>query len=289
MLNIKYISSRGDEYELLTTETMLTECNAFDYEFSPVTFGKRYGSKVYGFEMEQKTIEGTFYVFGTDRKERINEMIAAFDYDVMNEKIGTLVCNGYSIPAYSVSASESSNNTDNVLWDTFKRTFLCPYPFWSKQTNFILFENTSFVPDFTDIKDYLPVSENGKADYEWDYMTEYGKQTSFVNADLLGSEWAITINGATANPVIHLGDNIIQLDVTISENEYVTIDSRSKTITLHRSGGAIENIFGYRDVSVDIFGKVPRGTVNVWWDDEEHSDYSFTLTLYDERTAPLWN
>ena len=285
MLNFKYISSRGVEFDLLTNDRFITECNAFDYEYSPVTFGKRYGAKVYGFEMPMKEIKAVIYVFGENRKEQINELFAAFDYDVANMQPGMIVCNDYSIPAFSVSASEGTNNTSSLLWDSVTRTLLCPYPFWSKQTQFMLFEDSGIVTEFENIKDYLPVSENGKADYEWDLMTDVGKQTSFVNTDLVGSEWVLTINGAVNGPVIHIGDKTIELDVNIGENEYVTIDSRDKTIILHRSGGSEENVFGYRDVSVDIFTKIPRGTIEVWWEGE----FTFTLALYDERTAPLWN
>ena len=289
MLNLKYISSRGTEYDLLTDDRFVTECNAFDYEFTPVTFGKKYGSKVYGFEMEQKEIEATFYVFGENRKAQINELIAAFDYDVLNEKSGTLVCNGYSIPAYSISASDSSNNSSSLLWDTFTRRFLCPYPFWSKQTLFELFQDSSTSIEWTDIKDYLPVSENGKADYEWDYMTHVGKNGELVNEALTGSDYVIVINGATEVPSITIGDLTITLDVAIDEHEYITIDSRAKTITLTYADGTTENIFGSRDVSVDIFQKIPYGTIPVYWDDEGTGEYSWTIALYDERTAPLWN
>lgn len=284
MLNFKYISSQGTEFDLLTDDRFITECNAFNYAYSAVTFGKRYGAKVYGFEMPMKEIEAELYVFGENRKEDINELFAAFDYDVANLQPGTIVCNGYSIPAYSPSVEDASVNSENALWDKFKRKFLCPYPFWSKQTQFILFEDSGIVPEFENIKDYLPVSENGKADYEWDLMTDVGTQTSFVNTDLIGSEWMLTINSAEY-PEIRIGDKIIKLDVVIGEGEYVTIDSRAKTVILHRSGGTEENIFGYRDVSVDIFTKIPRGTIEVWWE----GDFTFTLALYDERTAPLWS
>lgn len=285
MLNFKYISSRGNEYDLLTKASMVTECDAFNYEFTPVTFGKRYGSKIYGFEMAQKEIEATFYVFGDNRKEYINELIADFDYDVMNEQIGTLVCNGYSIPAYSIASSDSSNNSSSLLWDTFTRKFLCPYPFWSKQTFFKLFNETTVIPEWEDIKDYLPVSEDGKADYEWDFMTHIGNNDSFDNEDLVGSEWQIVINGPATNPQIIVGDNRIELETSIDTGETITIDSRAKTVVLTTTGGSQENIYGYRDVTVDIFKKIPRGIIPIYWDNLA----SFTLTTYDERTAPLWN
>lgn len=287
MLNFKYISSRGNEYDLLTTESMITECNAFDYEFSPVTFGKRYGSKIYGFEMEQKVIEMTLYFFGENRKTQINELIADFDYDVMNEVPGTLICNGYSISCYSVSGKDGTVNTNSLLWDSLKRTFVCPYPFWSKETLFELFQDSSTSIDWEDIKDYLPVSADGKADYEFDYMTHIGKNGQFTNTDLIGSEYKIVINGSAVNPQIRIGDLIIQMNITIAEGEFLIIDSRTKTITLDKNG-TTENAFGYRDVSVDIFKKIPRGTIAVYWDDDTTGDYSWTLTLYDERTAPLW-
>lgn len=285
MLNFKYISSTGVEFDLLTFARLVTDCNAFDYEYSPVTFGKRFGAKIYGFEMEYKKIEATFYVFGDDRKEQINEMTAAFDYDVQNESIGTLICNGYSIPAYSIGASDASNNSSSLLWDTFKRVFICPYPFWSKQTFFKLFETSDTPPTFTDIKDYLPVSEDGKADYQFDYMTNVGSTGRWYNNDLTGSEWSLVINGYAENPVIHINDMIIALDLTIQQGETLTIDSRNKTLILTEANGFERNVFGNRDVSVDIFKRIPRGQVDVWWD----SNFTWTITTYDERTAPLWN
>lgn len=289
MLNFKYISSAGDEYDLMTDSGFISECNAFDYEFSPVTFGKRFGSKIYGFEMAQKEFEATLYVFGNNRKEYINEMTAAFDYDILHETPGTFVCNGYSIKGYSTAASDSSNNSSSLLWDTFKRKFICPYPFWSKQTYTNLFVDTETPIDWTDIKDYMPVSEDGTADYPWDYKTHVGKNGTFVNNDLTGSEFVIVINGATLNPLIRIGDKVIHMNLEIDENEYLTIDSRTKTVVLTLADGTEINAYGARDVAVDIFARIPRGTISVFWDDDETGNYSWTLTTYDERTAPLWN
>ena len=285
MLNFKYISSRGNEYDLAASDSMITECNAFNYEFTPVTFGKRYGAKIYGFEMAMKQFEATLYVFGNNRKALINALFADFDYDIENEAPGTFICNGYSISGYSISASDASNNSTSLLWDSFKRKFICPYPFWSKQSQFKLFADTETPPVWEDIKDYLPVSEDGKADYEWDYMTHVGKNGTIINEDLTGSEWRIVINGAASFPEIRIGDLTISLDIEALEDEYVTIDSRAKTIILSHTDGTEENCFGYRDVSVDIFKKIPYGTVPVYWD----SNFTWTIALFDERTAPLWN
>lgn len=263
---------------------MITECNAFDYEFSPVTFGKRFGTKVYGFEMEAKAFEATFYVFGNNRKEYINRLFADFDYDVQNEKIGTLECNGYSIPAFSLAASGGSNNSSDLLWDTFKRKFYCPYPFWSKQTAFLVFNQPEEVVGDTDIKDYVPGSEGGTADYDYDYQTKIGSGSTFVNTDINGSDFKLIINGYAQNPSIRINGLPIDLNLTLQQNEHLTIDSREKTVVLTHSNGVKENCFGYRDVSVDIFKKIASGTVFVTW-----GNFSWTLTLYDERTAPLWN
>ena len=285
MLSLNYIASNGTEYDLLTDDHFATECDAFNYGFSPITFGKKYGSKVYGFEMPHKEINATLYAFGDNRKTFINELVAAFDNDVLNMTAGTLVCNGYSIPAYCIAQEECSVNSNNLLWDSFKRTFLCPYPFWSKQSFTKLFEASAVVPEWADIKDYLPVSENGKADYEWDYMTHAGKNDSFENEDLTGSEYVLVINGAASVPEIRIGELTITLNLEILSDEYVTIDSRAKTIILTHADGTTENAFGYRDVAVDIFQKIPKGDIFVYWD----GNYTWTLTLYDERTAPLWN
>lgn len=264
---------------------MITECNAFDYEFSPVTFGKRFGAKVYGFEMASKSFEATFYVFGQNRKEFINQFYADCDYDVQNEKIGRLVCNGYYIPAYSLSAKDGSNNSTCLLWDTFKRGFFCPYPFWTRiSADVYFFEQEEEPIGNTDIKDYLPVSEGGKADYEFDYQTSIGSGDSFFNEDLIGDEFQIIINGYAENPIIRINGVEIALNVTIQNGEHLTIDSREKTIILTKTGGAKVNCYGNRDVSVDIFQKIPYGTVYVSWE----GNFSWVLKTFEERTAPIW-
>jgi hypothetical protein len=171
------------------------------------------------------------------------------------------------------------------LCDTFKRKFICPYPFWSKKTLEKTFDETEEEIDFDEIQDYLPVSENGTADYEWDLMTNAGNRASFVNSDLTGSEWKLVIDGYASMPKIHIGNIVIELNTTALIGETITIDSRAKTIILTRANGTEINCYGDRDVSIDIFKKIPRGTIPVWWDD----DYSWTLTTYDERTAPIWN
>lgn len=282
MLSFTYVSSRGNEYDLLTNEKMITECNAFDYEFSPITFGKRYGSKIYGFEMEHKTIDVTIYFFGENRKSVINAFIADLDYDVMNEKIGKLVCNDYSIPAYGIASKDGTLNSSNALWDSIERTFIAPYPFWRKRTFAQLFEQNE-EQTFTDIKDYLPTSTGGVSDYPFDLI-----YTSFENASFENSgerDYILTINGQIDNPNIVIGDLEISLNLTIHENEYLTINGLDKTVILTRANGEKVNCYGSRDVSVDIFKKIPSGIIPVYW----NGDYSFYLELYDERTAPLWN
>lgn len=291
MLSFTYQSSNGNTYNLITDDKFISECNAFNYEYSPITFGKRYGAKIYGFEMPMKEFEATFYVFGENRQQQINELISAFEYDIINQEsgtIGTYICNGYSIQGYSVAMSDTTQNSHTALWDSFKRKFICPYPFWSKETQFRLFQATEAEVEFTDIKDYIPVSEDGTADYPWDYMTAVGKNGTLVNEDLIGSEWVIVINGGAVNPTVVIGDLTIAMNLTVPNGASLTIDSRNKTLELNNYG-VVTNVFGYRDVSVDIFKKIPYGTQNVTWYDDENSDFSFTVALYDERSAPLWN
>jgi hypothetical protein len=105
----------------------------------------------------------------------------------------------------------------------------------------------------------------------------------FTNGDLIGSYYKIVIEGQAENPVITIGDIEIALNVTVGSGATLTIDSRNKTLILS-DGTSQTNVYGYRDVAVDIFKKIPYGEVNVKWD----SNFAWTLTLYDERTAPPW-
>lgn len=289
MLSFKYISSTGQEFDLLTMKTLTSSCNAFNYAFEPITFEKKFGSKIYGFNMKSKAIEMTLYFFGRDRVQRINELLAAFDSDILNETPGTLVCNGYSIQGFCVEMADASPNSSNLLWDSFKRKFICPYPFWTKEESFTFFQDSEEEVKFSNIKDYADangtVSEDGVADYPRDLMYNPDKKATLDNTETyVGSEWKLVINGAADHPHITIGDMQIELDLEIRAHQFLTIDSREKTVILTDEGGAEHNRYGYRDVAVDIFKKIPRGLVPVSW----IGDFSFSVTLYDERTAPVW-
>lgn len=290
LLSLKYTSSNGQVFDLLTDEQFITECNAFDFAYKPVTFGKKYGSKIYGFEMEQKEFDGTLYFFGGNRINKMNELFAAFEYDIRNETPGTLVCNNYSIDCYCIEASDASINSSNLNWDSVKRKFLCPYPLWSKETGGATFFNSASQIDFEDVKDYYPGSSDGTADYPYDYMTNYYKTSSFTNDNVLSSDFKIRImlppNGEpVVNPVIWIKDMQIALELTINEGEILTIDNRSKSVMLTDSNGAEHNRYGYRDVAVDIFKRIEPGVNQVEW----NGNFIWDITLFDERTAPPWN
>ncbi len=289
MLNVSYKSSNGTTFDLLTNDRFISDCNAFDSAYKAVTFGKKYGAKVYGFEMEQKEIDLTLYFFGNNRTAQIRQLFSAFDYDVRNETPGTLICNGYSISCYAVECSDASINSSNLQWDSVKRKLLCPYPLWSKETGGATFFNSASVTDFEDVKDYYPGSEDGTADYPYDYMTNYYKTSSFTNENDLSSDFVIKImpglgGQAVSSPVIRIKEMQIALDLTINPGEYITIDNRAKTIILTDSSGAEHNRYGYRDVSIDIFKRIEPGVNAVEW----NGDFIWDITLFDERTAPPW-
>lgn len=128
----------------------------------------------------------------------------------------------------------------------------------------------------------------GPADYPRTYPYGYPNQTivgddPVQNDFVVPCDWKIVIQGPAVNPAIEIGGEVHRVLYSVGEGETIEIDSRSRTITARKTTGDV-NIFRYRDKDADIFAKIRPGSHAVAW----NGDYIFTVTLYGERSEPLW-
>lgn len=134
---------------------------------------------------------------------------------------------------------------------------------------------------------YQGIDGDSHTDYPYDYPRAYsstGLSAILLNSHYLPCDFKMIIYGSAKNPAITISDNVYELNLNIEDEEYITIDSRNKTIMRRRRDGEEENIFKYRDRTHDIFAKIPSGRLDVVW----NSRFSFDIVLYAGRSEPVW-
>lgn len=131
-------------------------------------------------------------------------------------------------------------------------------------------------------------SDSGSGlDYPFDYAFDYlggSVNADLNNTDFVESNFKLIIFGACSNPTINIAGHTYQVNCDIAENEYLTIDSVAKTITLTANDGTVTNKFSSRNRDSYIFQKIVAGKSAVTWE----GDLRFDVILLEERSEPKW-
>ena len=120
-------------------------------------------------------------------------------------------------------------------------------------------------------------------DYAFDYLSNIAN-TELNNTDFVPSNFKMLIYGVCVDPSITVGGHTYQVNCTVGESEYLTIDSTTKKVYLTANDGTIINQFNNRNKSSYIFEKIPVGTSAVTW----VGDFGFDIILMEERSEPKW-
>lgn len=127
----------------------------------------------------------------------------------------------------------------------------------------------------------------GGVNYPHDYPFDYGSATAtqrVVNTGFVASNFRLVIDGPCVNPLVTIGGNAYQVNVTVAAGQYLLIDSVEKTAALQSNDGTRTNVFNARNRDSYIFEKIPVGENVVAWS----GDFNFEITLLEERSEPKW-
>lgn len=211
-----------------------------------------------------------------------NRLLEITEKDVLALEHGKIVIGDYYLKCF-VTGSKKSNYLLNKGYMETTLTITTDYPQWIKETR------TSFQKNGSVFSDGSEESGSGKrnldfyVDFPYDYMSEM-KGRTLNNTGFVGVNFRLIFYGAAINPVIFINGHAYQVNCQIEENEYLTIDSISKTILLTKSDGAIENHFHQRNRESYVFEKIPAGNNAVNWD----KTFGFDVVMFEERSEPKW-
>lgn len=279
MIEIKYVCSNGEEYNLIGDKMRATSGYFHAYEWKPNTTEREMGVTVNAFEKEPVTYDITLTVRGKEkeRKQILNKLTNAFEYDVVNLTPGRIYYGEYYIDGYVKKSSNEVSSENNSRTDC-KIEIYCPYPFWSME------QQESFYPDSANkgkpytFLDY-PIM------YNYDYSRKSAGTQNWIIDHFRDNNFEMVIYGPCADPRILINGYPYQIYETLEAGEYILIASREKTITKHLRNGTVQNIFAKRAKDKSVFALIPSGVLTLNWSGE----FGFDIKAYKERSVPEWN
>lgn len=279
MIEIKYVCSNGEEYNLIGDKMRATSGYFHAYEWKPNTTEREMGVTVNAFEKEPVTYDITLTVRGKEkeRKQILNKLTNAFEYDVVNLTPGRIYYGEYYINGYVKKSSNEVSSENNSRTDC-KIEIYCPYPFWSME------QQESFYPDSANkgkpytFLDY-PIM------YNYDYSRKSAGTQNWIIDHFRDNNFEMVIYGPCADPRILINGYPYQIYETLEAGEYILIASREKTITKHLRNGTVQNIFAKRAKDKSVFALIPSGVLTLNWSGE----FGFDIKVYKERSVPEWN
>lgn len=206
--------------------------------------------------------------------EKADSLIRLLNSDVDKNTPGKLRINGYTMSCYiyGVASQAKFRNAKllacRVVTDKWR---------WSREIQTFSFMNGSGAASG---QDAYP------RDYPYDFASAAEEQT-ISNPCAKPSEYRLTVFGPATTPSITVGGNVYTVDVTLSANEKLVVNSQTHAIYVEQADGTIVNHFADRDRQHDIWAQIPTGVSRISWNPNDVS--SFYLTIIDERRLPPWN
>ena len=200
-----------------------------------------------------------------------NKIFEIPEKDVLAQKYGELIIGEYRLKCYITGSKKTSYlNDKRELSTSFELT--TDLPNWIKEVT------TTF--------GYGKGTEGNNLDFNNDFPMDYtsnllGKELN--NTNFVETNFRMVIYGACENPEVVIDGHSYKVNVSIEDNEYLTIDSIEKTIVLTHADGRKLNCFNFRNRESYIFEKIPAGVSGV-----SSGHFKFDVTLLEERSEPRW-
>jgi hypothetical protein len=203
-----------------------------------------------------------------------NKLFEVFEKDVLAVKHGKIIIGDYHLKCY-VTENTKSDYLIHKGYMKINVKISTDFPYWVRETT------TKF--------NYSRAGATGKnLDYNRDFPSDYASNmltTELNNTNFVASNFRMNIFGACESPVVTIAGHKYAINVSLSANEFLTIDSTNKTIIKTLADGKTANCFNLRDRNSYIFEKIPSGNLNV----SSSADFKFDVVLLEERGEPKWN
>ena len=204
-----------------------------------------------------------------------NKLMEIAEKDILANQYGQIILGNYYYKCF-VTKSVKKGYLDNKRLIKIDLTLQTDRPYWIKETVFSFNGSTVTSQPESYFLDY-------PLDYPYDYFANT-KSYKLNNIGFTSCNFIMRIFGACVNPSIIIGGHTYKVNCTISEGEYLTIDSVDKKIYLTGNDGSISNKFNERSRESYVFEKIQPGENIVSF----NGDLMFSVVLLEERSEPKW-
>lgn len=204
-----------------------------------------------------------------------NRLFETFEKDVLALQHGQIIIGNYYFKCF-VTKSTKRDYQRSKRFMEITLTLSSDFPYWvneSRQSFGSQVGGTVGTGRFLD----------HPFDYAFDYYTDTAS-TELNNSGFVATNFKMVIYGACVNPAINIAGHTYQVDCTVGESEYLTIDSTTKKIFVTKNDGTVVNHFNSRNKDSYIFEKIKPGRNAVTWT----GNYGFDVILMEERSEPKW-
>lgn len=276
MKDIYYVNSNNEKIDLLEPPYMLQTGELFGYKWnyeSKQRLGG--GGKITNIrkDLEERTLTLSIVNYGVENyEEAIDYLHEITDIDVLKKTPGRLYVGGMYLNCY-VTASEKSEWEPEAGYIDVSLTLAVEYPMWVGENPYTFH---SFGVSSTDNKRYA-----GRYPYRY---ANGMNSTYIINPHFTNSNFELIIYGPAVNPMVTIGGVPYLVNVILEEDEYLAIDSRSRTIIKATKNGERENLYHNRQKGRNFFRKIGPGRQSISWTGK----FDFDLIIYEERGEPKW-
>ena len=234
-------------------------------------------ARVKRFYKEAKELPLTVGIMAED-KEEFNAMMynmhRIFDRDVRRLKPGKIWWNDWYKEAFAV---DTSNESFEELFESVDRniTFLAVGSYWVRKV----------------VRSYEGSAGTDRPgyglDYSFDYDHDYGADDTVEaveNNCIDAANFEIRFYGPVANPSVSISGHVYEVFDTLSEGEYITVNSLTRKVLKYDQYGNETNVFHLRGRDDYIFQKIPEGLNTIVRSGANAMD----ITIFDERGEPEW-
>lgn len=252
----------------------------FSFKWNYITQGQSVQKIV---KFEKRMVEKNFQVVisGLDEKRYLGNLelfLQLTDVDINNLKMGKLWMDDYYLEGYIFASSKAKRylGTDKTVVDL---TVVCENGNWQSE------ETWKFRRDITETEDpqYTGYGIIYPYAYNYDYSAPFGKNT-IINESYLDTDFEITFYGANEHPMITIGGQVYDIKYDLGPDDYLKINSKTKTAIVYKRDGSQGNVFYCRNTNYNLFEKIKRGGNLVI----RPKDSVIDVKLFYERSEPKY-
>lgn len=267
-----YVNHLGERIEFGTGGYYVNANGVHDYTWTVASRGGRIASFTRGVTKYTLPVAVT----GETQEEataRRNRLLDVADADVTALQPGRLFVGDYFLRCYVMASAKKQYNRDRRFYLT-TLTLVSDDAYWVKE--YTASFSGELASGGSDALDY-------PYDFAFDYMSPLRVQ-AVTNVSYAPADFVLNLYGPCESPSVRVGGHEYAVNHAAAAGEYITVDSRARTLTLTQAGGAKTNIFKDRGLTDYLFERIPPGTSNVTWEGE----LRFDLTILAQRSEPLW-